>query len=173
MRAHTEPQVQPTFVLQMLSGDGSLGPKLRRAGTDCSGAAQPARDGPIGPMSFPSGAPPTCGFFGFAPDTNFPAGRGGFAFRGLTLEALAKTMVSMLRRTVVDETRLSGYFDADFDFIAELPPPPPPPGMPNPFTRPLPSVVKVFPEQLGLKLAGRSDPVNVLVIDRAEHPKEN
>jgi uncharacterized protein (TIGR03435 family) len=80
----------------------------------------------------------------------------------------------MLGRSVIDQTGLTGYFDAEFDFIAELPPPPPPPGVSNPFGNdPFASVFTVFPQQLGLKLDARRGPVEVLVIDGAEHPKEN
>lgn len=90
------------------------------------------------------------------------------------MAALAKMLVPAVRRSVVDQTGLTGYFDADFDFMAEIPPPPPPPGVPNPFgPDPFVSVFTVLPEQLGLKLDSRRGQVDVLVIDRAEHPTEN
>jgi uncharacterized protein (TIGR03435 family) len=106
-----------------------------------------------------------------APATDFRAGRGGFAFRGLTMAALTKILVPMVHRSVIDKTGLAGYFDADFDFLAEVGPPPPPPGLPDPFDRAsFSTVFTVFPEQLGLKLDGRRGPVEVLVIDRVEQP---
>jgi uncharacterized protein (TIGR03435 family) len=89
------------------------------------------------------------------------------------MPALALKLIPMVRRTVVDDTGLTGYFDADIDFVAELPPPPPPPGMPNPWTEPFVSVFTVLPEQLGLKLDSRRGQVDVLMIDRAELPTEN
>lgn len=76
----------------------------------------------------------------------------------------------MVQRVVNDQTGLTGYFDAEFDLIAEVPPPPPPPGMPNPFTSPFVAVFTVLPEQLGLKLDARRGRVEVLVIDGAEQP---
>ena len=76
----------------------------------------------------------------------------------------------MVRRSVSDQTGLTGYFDGDFDFVAELPPPPPPPGLPSAFSDPFTSVFTVLPEQLGLKLDARRGPVDVLVIDRIEQP---
>ena len=83
----------------------------------------------------------------------------------------AKRLMPMVRRSVIDQTGLAGYFDADFDFIAELPPPPPPPGLPNAFgSEPFVSIFTVLPEQLGLKLDSRRGPVDVLVIDRIEPP---
>jgi uncharacterized protein (TIGR03435 family) len=39
------------------------------------------------------------------------------------MPALATKLMPMVRRTVVDDTRLAGYYDAEFDFPAELPPP--------------------------------------------------
>jgi uncharacterized protein (TIGR03435 family) len=79
--------------------------------------------------------------------------------------------VPIVRRSVTDQTGLAGYFDADFDFMAELPPPPPPPGLPNAFgSEPFVSIFTVLPEQLGLKLDSRRGPVDVLVIDRVERP---
>jgi uncharacterized protein (TIGR03435 family) len=51
------------------------------------------------------------------------------------MPALATNLIPMVRRTVVDDTGLTGCFDAEFDFLAELPTPPPPPGTPNPFVR--------------------------------------
>ena len=87
------------------------------------------------------------------------------------MAALAKILVPMVRRSVSDQTGLTSYFDAEFDFLAEIGPPPPPPGLPDPFDRPsFLSVFIVLPEQLGLKLDARRGPVEVLVIDRAEQP---
>jgi len=168
LTAHTETRELPIYAIVMARSDGRMGRQLRRSEADCARAAQSFAPG-IGPS--PQDGPPSCGFFGFAPGTDFRAGRGGIAFRGLTMAALAKIFEPMLRRSVSDQTGLTGYFDAEFDFIAELPIPPPPPGLPNPtFDTPFVSVFTVFPEQLGLKLDSRRGPVEVLVIDRAEQP---
>ena len=86
------------------------------------------------------------------------------------MAALAKVLIPILHRSVKDQTGLTGYFDGDFDFIAELPLPPPPPGMPNPFDAPFGSIFAVLPDQLGLKLESGKGPVEVLVIDRVEQP---
>jgi uncharacterized protein (TIGR03435 family) len=169
LTAHTETRQLPMYALVLARSDGRLGPRLRRAAADCGRADQPSQDSGFAPS--PDHGPGSCGFFGFAPGTDMPSGRGGLAFRGLTMSALAKTLMPMVRRSVSDETGLTGYFDADFDFMAELPPPPPPPGMPNPWATPFVSIFTVLPEQLGLKLDSRRGPVEVLVIDRAEPPK--
>ena len=92
------------------------------------------------------------------------------AFRGLTMAGLAKIFVPILHRSGSDHTGLTGYFDAEFDFIAELPIPPPPPGVPSPFKEPFVSVFTVLPEQLGLKLESTRGPVEALVIDSVQQP---
>ena len=168
MTAHTETRELPIYALVMARRDGRLGSQLRRTKADCARAAPPPFLG-VGPS--PSNGPPSCGFFGMAPGTDFRAGRGGFAFRGLTMAALAKALVPIVGRSVSDQTGLAGYFDAEFDFLAEIGPPPPPPGLPDPFDRAsFLSVFTVLPEQLGLKLDSRRGPVEVLVIDRADQP---
>ena len=167
LTAHTETRELPIYALVMARDDGRPGPRLRRTEADCVRDAV-ALDNWAGIGA--STGTPRCGFFGFAPGTDLPKGRGGLAFRGLTLAAFAKRLVPMVRRSVSDQTGLTGYFDGDFDFVAELPPPPPPPGLPSPFNDPFVSVFTVLPEQLGLKLEARRGPVDVLVIDRIEPP---
>jgi len=57
---------------------------------------------------------------------------------------------------------------------AEIVMPPPPPGLPNPHDgRVLPSIFSVLPQQLGLRLRAERGPVEILVVDGADHPTEN
>jgi bla regulator protein BlaR1 len=168
---HNEKRELPLYALMHSRTDRTLGPRLRRSNADCARVEQPTLFTFVGPA--PTDGAPPCGYFGFSPSTNLPSGRGGLAFRGLTMPALATKLMPMVRRTVIDDTGLTGYFDAELDFLAELPPPPPPPGMPNPFAEGFVSVFTVLPEQLGLKLDSRRGQVDVLVIDRAEQPTEN
>ena len=167
LTVHTETRELPIYALVLARNDGKPGPQLRRTEADCAREAISVDDwAGVGPAT----GMPRCGFFGLAPGTDLPKGRGGLAFRGLTLAAFAKRLVPMVRRSVSDRTGLAGYFDGDFDFVAELPPPPPPPGLPSAFSDPFVSVFTVLPEQLGLKLDARRGPVDVLVIDRVEPP---
>ena len=173
---HTEARTMPIYALVMARSDARMGPRLHRAAADCSNdqSSDWAQSGPTGVGFALTSSFPGCGYFGFAPGTDLPAARGGLAFHGLTMAGVAKLLVPMVARNVIDQTGLSGYFDGDFDFSLELPPPPPPPGIPNPWAREqFLSVFTVFPEQLGLKLDSRRGPVDVLVIDSAEHPTEN
>lgn len=168
LTAHTETRELPIYALVMARSDGRMGPQLRRSKADCAMSESPLDLG-IGPS--PREGPPGCGYFGMAPGTDLPKGRGGLAFRGMTLGMFAKRLMPLLRRTVSDRTGLTGYFDGEFDFVAELPPPPPPPGMPSAFgSEPFATIFTVLPEQLGLKLESRRGPVDVLVIDRVERP---
>jgi uncharacterized protein (TIGR03435 family) len=169
LAVHTETRELPIYALVMARNDGRMGPNLRRTQADCA-REQPSSDAGVGPA--PRNSPRPCGFFGFAPGTDMPSGRGGLAFRGMTMAGVAKTiLMPAVHRSVSDQTGLAGYFDADFDFTAEIPPPPPPPGLPNPWGRePFVTVFTVLPEQLGLKLDSRRGQVEVLVIDHAEQP---
>jgi uncharacterized protein (TIGR03435 family) len=70
----------------------------------------------------------------------------------------------------VDKTGLSGFFDADLEFMPDAPPAPAQPGAPA-FPNPnpdAPSIYTAMQEQLGLKLESARGPVEQLVIDRVE-----
>jgi bla regulator protein blaR1 len=170
----TETRTLPIYALVMARSDARLGPRLHRAQVDCAQSTDWGQTGPTGVGFALTNNFPSCGYFGFAPGTDLPAARGGLAFHGLTMAGVAKMLVPLVARNVTDRTGLTGYFDGEFDFALELPPPPPPPGVPNPWAREqFLSVFTVFPEQLGLKLDSRRGPVDVLVVDSAEHPTEN
>jgi uncharacterized protein (TIGR03435 family) len=99
------------------------------------------------------------------------SGHVNLAFRGITMQGLARFLAGAVRRTVSDRTRLNGYFDGEIESTIEIPPPPPPPGIPDPFDRQnFPTIFTVLQEQLGLKLDSKRGPVDVLVIDRAAPP---
>ena len=77
--------------------------------------------------------------------------------------------ISGVDRIVVDRTGLTGAFDVDLrwkfeteDAAIRAQLPPPDPNAPSLFT--------ALQEQLGLKLEATKSPVDVLVIDRVEHP---
>lgn len=72
-------------------------------------------------------------------------------------------------RPVQDATGLEGQYDFKFDLIQYLPPDPAPGQQPDVAGM----VLNGLEEQLGLKLESRKVPMEVLVIDHAEHPDEN
>jgi uncharacterized protein (TIGR03435 family) len=92
-----------------------------------------------------------------------------FGGRGVTLSLLASSLPTMtgmavVSRPVIDETGLSGTFDFTLDWVPEFNAPPDASG---------PNFREGLKEQLGLKLEAQQGPVEILVIDRVEHPSAN
>jgi len=171
LRVHRETREQPAYALVLSRNDRKLGPQLRPTQADCAGQPPPIQLG--GPPLAP-GASPRCSYLGPTPGASFATGRATMAFRGLTMDGLARFLMPMLRRSVVDRTGLTGYFDGDFDPSAEFPPPPPPPGLPDPFDRQsFPTIFTVLREQLGLKLDNIRASTSIVVIDRINKPTED
>ena len=166
LQAHFEKR--PGYVYRMsLARPGRLGPQLRRAEADCTAVPHDPFRG-VTP-----GEKQPCGYFGPSPTAPIGSDRAYQAVRGMTMADFAVAIYPYLGRRVIDETGLDGFFDADFEFTAEVVLPPPPSG-PNPFDgRTLPSIFSVLPQQLGLKMESAQAPVEILVIDRAAHPTEN
>jgi uncharacterized protein (TIGR03435 family) len=167
LKAHYETRQGPVYRMT-LSQRERRGPQLRPAAGECAGATSDPLRGIT-----PGQAEP-CGYFGPSPTAPIGSDKAYQAIRGLTMEELALGLYPYLGRRVVDATGLAGYFDGEFEFTAEVVMPPPPPGLPNPYDgRVLPSIFSVLPQQLGLRLQPERGPVEVLVVDYAEHPAEN
>ena len=87
------------------------------------------------------------------------------------MSQLADRLSTMLGRTVVDKTGLTGVYDIDVRFA------------PDPALQQLPagppadangaSIFTAMQEQLGLKLQAGKGPVEVIVVDSAEKPEGN
>ena len=91
---------------------------------------------------------------------------------------LTNVLARFVNRTVVDKTGLTGNYDLDLQWTPDQMPQgrgDPPPGAPAlPAIDPNgPSIFTAVQEQLGLKLDSTRGSVDVLVIDRAEHPMED
>jgi uncharacterized protein (TIGR03435 family) len=87
---------------------------------------------------------------------------------GWTTAALAEALTPATRmvdgRSVVDRTGLKGVYEFNLQFD------------PNPnflAHRDLPDVFIAVEEQLGLKLEGRKEPFDIIVVDHMEKPSEN
>ena len=168
LRTHSERRDQPVYAMVMARSDNKPAPGLRKSQADCvpSAAGVGVPFDPNAPC-WPPG--------GFGPAPGVPITSGRLAFRGMTMEAFARTLGPIVRRVVIDRTGLTGMYDAEFEASAELPPPPPPPGsgIPNPFDpRNMPSIFSILPEQLGLKLESTRASIDMLIVDAAERPAE-
>lgn len=71
-----------------------------------------------------------------------------------------------LRRPVLNQTNLPGEFDFTMDWTPDE-------GRDQPATGDSPSFFTALQEQLGLKLVPAKGPVEILLIDHADHPSEN
>jgi uncharacterized protein (TIGR03435 family) len=85
---------------------------------------------------------------------------------------LAESVGQVLGSRVVDETKVAGTFTFTLEFDPES-------GRPAPASDAAPetplrlSLFTVLQKQLGLKLEGRKEPLEVVVVDKAEKPTGN
>ena len=117
----------------------------------------------------------------YARATRGPQGFGRLSMRAVPIAEIGAFLSSILNRVVLDRTGLTGNFDLDLQWTPDLPLEAP--GRRAPGTAPLvngqvvdlngPTIFAAVEEQLGLKLDSQTGPVDVLVIDSAEHPTEN
>jgi bla regulator protein blaR1 len=167
LTVHHETQDLPVLAL-MTRSDGRVGPHLRKVELDCAPfwAGVPARGGP--PRAPRPGERLAC-------IIDNEADR--IASGGGTLSQMAGALSMRMHRVVLDRTGLTGTFDFDlewtppFDPLAADRPPAGAAAGRGPDSGS--SIVTAVQEQLGLKLEAGRGPVDVLRIDRAEHPVED
>ncbi|MBZ5559935.1 MAG: TIGR03435 family protein, partial [Acidobacteriia bacterium] len=100
-------------------------------------------------------------------------GNGTFSANGRSPAQLAGILSAYVERRVVDQTGLTGLFDAELtwtpDQIQRLP------GTDDPaaIDPDAPSILTAVQEQLGLRLRPAKGPVEVLVIDSVQRPTPN
>ncbi len=146
LQLHRENRDLPIYNLVVAKG----GVKMPAATGDC--VVSPADGGP--PL------PPSNGRVFFCNHPN--SGPRTVEGKGITLKALSDTLSrTELNRSVVDKTGLTGAFDVNLKWAADLSEP----GAD-------PSVFTALQEQLGLRLDASRGPVEVLVIDRVEKPTQ-
>jgi uncharacterized protein (TIGR03435 family) len=165
IKLHVETRSLPIYALVRAREDGRLGPDLHVAG--CEGYSS----GP-GPCGTPGSIERHPGELTHTQTGRSPAGR-SMAMRGATMPALASSLSAMLNRPVVDRTGLDGRFELALRYTM--------PGARSPSTSSdgthvqgaAPELFTAIKEQLGLKLEATRGPVEVLVVDSAEHPKND
>ena len=154
LAVHRESREQAVYELVRARPDGAHGPRIRPR-PDCVNR-EPGVDA--------QGNNP-CGGFLFGP--------GRVTIHGAGVDALASHLSD--DRIVIDRTGLQGDFDIDLEWTPDRMPRAEvelPPGL----TRPRPdgpSLFSALQEQLGLRLQPARAFVDVLVIDRVEHPSPN
>ena len=172
LAAHRETRDLPVFVLRVAREDGRPGSGLRRSSPECTAIVPPAGAPPTPPP------PPSSSV---RPRPLVPANSGlrcpvqfspGFiAGRAITMPQVAQRLAPFVNRPVIDRTGLGDEFDFELTYSPERP------AILN--TGPLsvtsdgPSIFTALREQLGLALEPQRSPLEVLVVDSAEHPSEN
>jgi uncharacterized protein (TIGR03435 family) len=161
LAAHWERRELPVYVLVNARPDGTLGAGLTRTSDEECAAARGTGAPPAPPAPGTPPQPPPCGAIQFGP--------GVVIARGAPMEWLAQSftnvpVVTGIDRMVLDRTGLEGNYGFTLRFAAAGAASPDP-DRPELFT--------ALQEQLGLKLEARREPIDVLVIDRAERPEPN
>jgi uncharacterized protein (TIGR03435 family) len=159
LKAHRETRELPIYELVVARADRRLGPEMRKPAADCDAAIAAGIPPPRQP-----GEPPPCGLMG---------GPARTIAGGATMTQLAANLAVRSERLVIDKTGLAGRFAFTLAWTPDrIPTEAPPPGIP-PIDPNGPSLFTALQEQLGLKLEATKGPVEVLVIDRVEHPTED
>jgi uncharacterized protein (TIGR03435 family) len=173
LMVHRETRQAPVFAL-VPAKPGQTGAELVPHPASDTCAVEPAIEGADDsgpnvptPKSVLGELPRVCGVIAHLP--TIATGHIRFGGRGVTLSLLASSLPTMtgmatIPRPVIDETGLSGPFDFTLDWVPEFNAPPDASG---------PNFREGLKDQLGLKLVQQQGPVDILVIDRVEHPSAN
>jgi uncharacterized protein (TIGR03435 family) len=158
LTTHVAKREMPVLWLVLARKDGRLGPKFRRSTKDCPLLASP-------------GTPPPAACLMKLTSASLVTG-------GSRMTAFVNVFSQITGKTVVDRTGLTGLFEAELRWTPDVPPVTGvPPDFPETAAQAYdpngPSFTTAIREQLGLRLENREGSVEVLVIDRIEHPTEN
>jgi uncharacterized protein (TIGR03435 family) len=148
LKFHRETRELPMYSLTLVKA-GVKGPGLT--------------DAPNEPCPPPTAATVRCGTV--SPGVGRIIGQRG------RISQLADRLSSMLGRTVVDKTGLTGSYDIDLKFAPDPRLQQSPGGPPADLSGP--SIFTAIQEQLGLKLQAGKGPVEVIVVDSAQRPDAN
>jgi uncharacterized protein (TIGR03435 family) len=152
----------PVYVLALARKDGVLGPQIKKSDLDCAALFASVTAGGKMPERLPNGNLP-CGI-------SVRAAQGLVVASPASMEQLTRNLVGGVGRIVVDKTGLAGYYDFTLNFAPEGVPGAPAGAAAPPADVTAPSLFTAMQEQLGLKLEPGREPIEVLVIDRAERP---
>jgi uncharacterized protein (TIGR03435 family) len=153
LAAHHETRDLPTYALVVASPGRTRVrvSEIDQAACDARRAAIQRRD-PVPPLA--PGAKPICATGRTTP--------GSITAAGWTMDSLASALAPFVGRVVTDRTSLAGLYDFELGWATD------------PTVDPdRPSIFTALQEQLGLKLESTRGAVDVVVIDRVEHPTED
>jgi len=160
-----EQKEQPMYSLVVARSDGRLGSALQRSAVDCTAETDRSAQNIVKGSPAEGGQVP-CGI---------RMGMGSMVAGGATLSQLARSLSTLLDRTVVDRTGLTGPFDATLKWTPDQSTP----GMAEkaryiPTIDPNgPSIFTALQEQLGLKLDATKGQADMLRIISADPPTPN
>jgi uncharacterized protein (TIGR03435 family) len=164
LAAHSETRELPTYTLVVASNR-----RLRLRRSEVDEAACQARRAAIQRREAvpptPPGAIPICGTGRITPGT--------ISAVGSSMDSLASSLGQFVGRTVTNATALTGLYDFTLTWTPEQMPQRPPDAPPLNIDPNGPSIFTALQEQLGLKLESARGQVDVVVIDRVEHPTED
>ncbi len=155
---HLEQAERPAYRLRLAARDRRFGPSLQKSDVDCAAriAAALRGEGPAFRPPSPTGPVDPC------TTRNLP---GELTSASTTMAALGVNLSGILRRAVIDETHLDGYYDVSLKFADDR--------FNATQTNDAPSLSVALREQLGLALESTTIMVQVVVVDKIERPSEN
>ena len=154
LQYHTAVHQVPVYALVVV---GKNGAKLTPAKALSKSLTTPSANGFV--------MRPDQGWFGFS--------RSGVAAGNMTMGEFAQQLSAMkLGRPVQDRTELTGRYDFKLDFAPVSASPASPENVAS-TPDALPDIFTAVQEQLGLKLAPSTGPVDTIVIDHMDKPSEN
>jgi uncharacterized protein (TIGR03435 family) len=154
--AHVEEREQDTYSLTFARTDRARGPKLKPSTLDCS-------PGGRGRLTPPGLAP---GMEAFAQRCGVSMAPGWAVSGSSTIERMARTLIGLVGRMVVDHTGLEGDYSWSIQFA-------PPTRAGDAVPSDAPDIFTALREQLGLRLEPEKNKVPFLVIDHIERPTPN
>jgi uncharacterized protein (TIGR03435 family) len=172
LEAHRETRQMPALALVPARHGAKLAPP--KQGACAAPPPNAAPDWAGGRIAPPGGGPsplPPCGSIRVSLAASGARLEGG----AVAMPELIRVLSMVLDKPVLDRSGVAGTFDLRLDFLPDPNTPalpPPPPGSPAPDSNAA-SIVTALQEQLGLRLEMARGPVEVLVIDRIEHPTAN